>query len=412
MNQYNVKISELVGPQLGKLQRGSMFAALAGLVLCVIGVFMSSEGLNRFFESYLVGYLFWFGITLGSLGLLLLHNVTGGGWGFVIRRMLEASIRNLWLIALLFVPILVFGLHHLYSWSNPEVVAADKVLQSKQAYLNVPFFTIRAVFYFVVWGAMAYLHNKSSRRQNESDDPKIYERSTNSSAFGLIVFIMTVTFAYFDWLMSLTPHWFSSLFGAVMVGSQALSTLALMALLVAKLAGRTELVSRIEPRYFRDLGNLMLAFVLFWAYTNFSQFLIYWSGNIAEEVEFYAVRLVGVWLVIGATLCVFHFFFPFFCLLSSALKVKIENLARLGAFIIVMRHLDLFWYVMPTFRHGGTHDVLHAFYITDIGAPLMVAGIWMWLWAREVSKEMLVPVGDPRLQAHWPLRELEVAHHS
>jgi hypothetical protein len=411
MNQNNVKISELIGPQLAKLQRGSLVAAVVGLVLCVVGVFLHKEGGERFFESYLFAYMFWFGITLGSLGFLMVHHVTGGGWGFIIRRMLEAATRNLPLVFAMFVPIAFIGFHHLYEWSDPAHVVGDKVLESKQAYLNLPFFYARLVFYFAVWITLAFFLNKWSRQQNESDDPKLYVRATNLSAGGLVLYILTVTFAVFDWIMSLTPHWFSSLLGVIFIGSQALATLSLMSLLVQKLAGKTDLVSRIEPRYFRDLGNLMLAFTLFWAYTNFSQFLIYWSGNIAEEVEFYTARLVGPWLVIGATICVFHFFFPFFCLLSSSLKVKVENLARLAGFLIVMRHVDLFWYVVPTFRKEGAHDWMSVFYITDIGAPLLLGGLWLWMWTREVGKEMLVPLGDPRLQAHWPLHELEVAHH-
>jgi hypothetical protein len=195
---------------------------------------------------------------------------------------------------------------------------------------------------------------------------------------------------------------------------QGLSTLALMSLLVSRLAGQTDLVKKVEPRYFRDLGNLTLAFTLLWAYTNFSQFLIYWSGNIAEEVEFFTERMYGPWLVIGVILAFFHFWFPFFTLLSSSMKVNINHLAKLGILIIVMRHLDLFWYVTPHFRQDavlnaaqpGAHNYLAAFYITDLGAPLLIGGIWLWAWAREVRSRPVVPVHDPRLQAHWPLKEV------
>jgi hypothetical protein len=200
------------------------------------------------------------------------------------------------------------------------------------------------------------------------------------------------------------------LFGVIFIGGQVLSTLALMAIFVAGLAGKTEIVQRVEPRYFRDIGNLTLAFTLFWAYTNFSQFLIYWSGNIAEEVEFFTERMYSSWLYVITFLAFFHFFFPFFCLLSSTMKVRIQNLAKLGMWILLMRHIDLWWYITPHYRQGGDSP-LSAFWITDLGAPLLLGGIWLWAWAREVKAHPVVPVHDPRLKGVWPLPPLKQTAH-
>jgi hypothetical protein len=408
MDEGKMKIGELVGPGLDRLQRFALIAAVVGLVLCVVGILVNmndSYGARRFFESYLFAFMFWFGITLGSLAFLMVHHVTGGGWGFILRRVLEASTRNLPVVLALFVPI-IFGMNHLYAdWIHPHGAHAA-VVQKKLAYLNTPGFIIRAVLYFAIWMTMAFFLNKWSAQQDEHDDGTFSRKLNMLSAAGLLIYVLTLTFASIDWVMSLMPLWYSALFGVVILAGQALSTLALMSFLVSRLAGHTDLVKRVEPRYFRDIGNLMLAFTLFWAYTNFSQFLIYWSGNIAEEVEFYTERMHGPWLVIGTILAFFHFFFPFFSLLSSSLKVNINNLAKLGVFIILMRHLDLFWYVTPHFRQEGASNPLAAFYITDLGAPLLIGGIWLWAWAREVRSRPVVPVHDPRLQAHWPLKEV------
>jgi hypothetical protein len=335
----------------------------------------------------------------------MVHHVTGGGWGFIIRRLLEASTRNLPVVIALFMPV-VFGMQHLYShWLHPHGPHAH-VVEKKLAYLNQPFFLARAVFYFAVWIALAYFLNKWSAQQDEGDDGTYSRKLNMLSAGGLVVFVLTVTFAVFDWIMSLMPTWFSSLLGVIFIVGQGLSTLAIMSVFVSRLAGHTDLVKRIEPRYFRDLGNLTLAFTLLWAYTNFSQFLIYYSGNIAEEVEFFTHRMYGPWLVIGTILAFMHFFFPFFCLMSSSLKVNVNSLAKLGLFILLMRHLDLFWYVTPTFRQEAAQNPLAAFYITDVGAPLLIGGIWLWAWAREVRGRQIVPAHDPRLQPHWPLKEV------
>lgn len=405
----NLKIGELVGPGLDKLQRNALIAAAVGAILCVAGIVLRMDdwfGAKRFLESYLWAFMFWFGLSTGSLALLMIHHVTGGGWGFILRRPMEAATRNLPVVIAMFVPIL-FGMEHLYShWLHPHGAHAAVILKKTQ-YLNQSGFYIRAVLYFAIFLYMAFILNKRSAQQDVGDDGSVYHRATNFSAGGLLIFVLTMTFAVIDWIMSLEPLWFSSLLGVIFAVGQGLSTLAVMCLLISRLAGKTELVQSIEPRYIRDLGNLTLAFTLLWAYTNFSQYLIYYSGNIAEEVEWFVHRMHGPWIYIIGFLAFFHFFFPFFTLLSSTMKVNINNLAKIGLWIAIMRQIDLFWYVTPTFRQDLIKDNwLGAFYITDLGAPLLLGGIWLFCWVKQVRGSQVVPAHDPRLKPHWPLKEV------
>lgn len=406
-----MNINDLIGPQLDRLQKNALIAAVIGLVICVIGAMLQApqNQLHQFFASYLFGFMFWMGVTVGSLAWLMIGHVTGGGWAFMLRRPLEAATRNLPLVFAMFVPILIaaFLSQHsphgqiFYEWANLEEVAGDRLLRAKAPYLNTPGFAIRAIIYFAIWMTFAFFLNKWSRVQDERADEAVASKLNKVSAFGLLVYVMTMTFAAIDWVMSLTPHWYSSLFGVIIIIGQGLSTLALMSLLIASLAGRTPLVLKMQqeqPRYFRDLGNLTLAFVLLWAYTNFSQFMLIWAGNIAEETIFFIPRTATSWVYIGAFLAVGHFVVPFLCLLSSSLKVKITNLSKLAAFLIFMRFVDLWWYVTPTFRQGGINLQL-----TDIGVPILLGGLWLWSWARQLKGRQLVPMHDPRLQEHLPL---------
>lgn len=406
----NINISELVGPQLARLQRMALIAALVGLVLCVLGLIVNARDLTvsaqQFFVSYLTAFMLVMGFTGGSLAWLMIGHVTGGGVAIMLRRMLEASTRTLPFVFAMWVPIAIAaflsaqnGHHGLFEWADPKIVSADRLLTLKSPYLNVPAFVIRGIFYFLIWGTLAAFLNKWSRTQDEKTDPEIAARLNYLSAVGLLTFVLTMTFASFDWIMSLTPHWYSSLFGAIIIVGQGLSTLALMAVLINALAGHTKVISNIESRYFRDLGNLTLAFTLLWAYLNFSQFMLIWSGNIAEEVTWYTRRTQTSWLIIGVILSIGHFILPFFVLLSSSLKVKIQNLSKLALFIVLMRALDLWFYIAPSFRPELTGRYL----LSDIGAFLLLGGLWLFLWARELKGRQLVPVYDPRLQEHLPL---------
>jgi hypothetical protein len=294
------------------------------------------------------------------------------------------------------------GLHALYAWTDPEV-AHHAPVSEKLGYLNVPFFLGRAVIYFVIWMLFAAVLNRLGNTQDERSDPRVTHRLNLISAGGMIVMVLTVTFAMVDWVMSLTPEWFSSIIGLLYVATFALSALAFHLILFYRLNGDRPELHQVPKKYFRDLGNLLLAMVMLWAYLSFSQFLIIYSGNIAEESGWYFRRQNGGWGVISLGLIPLHFALPFLVLLvGSGLKRSPRRLANVALFLILMRHLDLFWWVAPTFR-----TTLY-FTPSDFGAPLLIGGIWLWLWAAQLKGRKVLPAYDPRLEGNWPLQP---AHH-
>lgn len=387
LSDLRVKMTDVMGPRLPRLQSIAGGMAIVGLVLSVIGLLMNPKG---FFHSYLYAYLFWIGVTAGSLGLLMLHHVVGGGWGFLIRRFMEAATRLIPFMAVLFVPV-VIGLlfFDLYEWTHPH----SDIVREKSPYLNIPFFLGRAVFYFLIWWLLARFFNKWGATQDERADLDVSNRLNVVGAAGLVVYVLLATFMAVDWVMSLTPTWFSSIFGLLVVVTHALSTLALMVLLLGYLLGDKPLLDAVPSGYFRDVGNLMLAFVLLWAYMSFSQYLITYSGNTAEEIPWYLDRRQGGWGIISLSLIVVHFFLPFLILLlGSNIKRSPIRLAKVAGFLVAMRFLDLFWWVTPTFRDHLSISV------ADLGTPLLIGGVWLWLWAREIKDRYLVPLHDPRLE--------------
>ncbi len=375
-------------PRLDRIQQRSLIAGGVGLGLCLGGAFLSPE---QFFRSYLFAYLFWTGIALGSFAIVMLHHLTGGGWGFVIRRLLEAGTRTLPLMAVLFVPLL-FGLPDLYVWARPAEVAGDALLQHKSAYLNVPFFLVRTGIYFAAWISITYFINKWSLEQDRTAEPFLTRRLQFLSGPGLVVYGLTVTFASIDWAMSLEPHWFSTIYGVMFIVGQVLATLALMIPLALLLADREPLSNVVSPAYVLDLGNLLLAFVMFWAYMAFSQYIVIWSGNLPEEISWYLHRTTGGWQWIALFLIIFHFALPFLLLLSRVTKRSIQMLSAVAVALIVIRLVDLFWLVAPTFHHAGVH-----IHWMDLAAPIGVGGIWMWVFLWQLKGRSLLPLHDPRL---------------
>ncbi len=375
--------------QLQRLQKQAFLTGLVALAACAFGATLSVE---QFFRSYLFGFLFWFGISVGCLALVMLHHLVAGGWGFVIQRSLEAGTRTLPLMLALFLPVF-FGMSELYLWARPEVVQADKILQHQSLYLNVPFFWLRVCGYFALWLLFTYLLNRWSGRQDQTADPSLTERLERISGPGLVVFVLTSTFAAIDWVMSLDPHWFSTIYGILFLVGQGLSTLAFAILVLAMLAKYKPISEVISPRQFHDLGTLMFAFVMLWAYVSFSQFLIIWSGNLPEEIPWYVHRLHGGYGVFAVTLLVFHFGVPFFLLLLRRMKRKAEVLSKIAAFMIVMRLVDLFWVVAPNFHPEKLH--LHWM---DVLAPLGIGGLWLAFFFWQLQSRALLPLHDPRLQ--------------
>ena len=384
-------------PALAQLQQRALIVGLVGLAAGVIGAFMNAD---QFFRSWLIGFLFCLGLALGSLGLLMVQHLSGGQWGLVSRRVFEAATRTLPLVTLFFIPIL-FGMRPLFLWARPEAVEADRILQMKAMYLNVPFFIGRAVVYFALWLLGMFLLNKWSDAQDRGEAavtvPEM-ARFREVSAPGLLFLVLTVTFASIDWVMSLDPHWFSTIFGLLTVVGQGLSALAFTIAVLALIARTGALAGCLTPRHFHDLGKLMLAFVMLWAYLSFSQFLIIWSGNLPEEIPWYVERIRGGWGVVAVLLVLGHFALPFLLLLSRDLKRHSGMLAKVAIFVILMRLVDLIWLVAPTFSHASADQgsrfelMLHWM---DVVIPVGLAGLWVFLFARLLRSRPLLPTNDP-----------------
>ncbi len=378
-------------PDFSALRRRLLIAGVAGLVLMLVGRFLNPA---QFYRSYLLGYSMWIGIALGCMGILMLQHLSGGAWGVVLRRILEAGTRTLPILFILFLPLLT-GTGWLYPWADPAKVAADPVLQQKSPYLNVTGFVIRAFVYFAVWCALAWALNRWSDEQDRTAEPALIDRLGKLSGAGIALYVLTMTFASVDWLMSLEPHWFSTIYGIFIVMGQVLSGMAFGIVVLALLAARAPLQGKVGPRHFHDLGKLLFAFVMVWAYFAFSQFLIIWSGNLPEEIPWYLKRLTGGWQYVALGLVVLQFAVPFVLLLSARLKREPARLARIAAFLVVMRFVDLIWMLAPgAQQEHGSGIGLHWM---DLAAPIGVGGIWLALFLRYLQEKPLLPMGEPLL---------------
>ena len=376
--------------EISRMGSRALIAGVVGLALMAVGFMTARE---TFLQSYLIAFIFWIGITLGSLAVLMIQYLSGGAWGLVSRRVLEASTRTLPLMVLLFVPI-ALSLPELYIWARPEA-AADHLIHEKAAYLNAPFFYARAAFYFLVWGGLVFILNKWSKEQDEAAPqlPGPQDRRFRVlSGPGLVLYVLTATFMAVDWIMSLDPHWYSTIFGILTMGGQGLSTMAFTILVLAALVKYQPMLSVADADKFHDLGKLMFAFVLLWAYFSVSQLLIIWSANLPEEVPFYLERLHGPWAPISIALLIGQFVLPFLLLLSRGFKRNPRAVGRIALGILVMRVVDIAWTIGPVFREGSSLHWL------DFACVLGLGGIWMFLFFRNLGDRALVPVRDPYLK--------------
>jgi hypothetical protein len=369
------------------MQKRSLAVGLIAAVLCAGGALIFPP---VFFRAYLSAYIFWIGIPVGALALLMLHHLVGGRWGFMIQRVLEATIQTLPLMALLFIPLL-FGLSDLYPWARTEVVAADPLLQQKAAYLNIPFFIARAVTYFAVWIVLGRLLVTWSLRQDRTADDALTLRLQRLSGPGLVLYGLTVTFAAIDWMMSLEPKWYSTIFGMIFMVSFGLAALALAILATRFLESQKPLAQVISPDRWHDLGNLLLALVMFWAYLQFSQFLLIWSENLAEEIPWYLHRIGGGWEWVALALILFLFALPFILLLSRTTKRSARMLSQVAAAILFMHWLDILWIVAPSF-----YPALFHLHWLDIVAPVGIGGLWLAAFIGYLKARSLLPLHDPR----------------
>jgi hypothetical protein len=375
---------------LDRLARASWVAAL--LFGCGAAAAALTER-EQFLRSWLVGFLWISALPLGSLALGLLHALTGGSWGMAIRRLLEAATRTLPFLALLFLP-LALGLHSLYEWSHEEVVAADPILSHKRGYLNAESFWVRAAAYFALWTALATAWNALAARADRNPSPSLGRRQRGLAAVGLGSYVLSATFAAVDWAMSIEPHWFSTIYGLMFVVGHGLSTLAFAILIAAYLARREPISRFLTADHFHDLGKLLFAFTLLWAYVAYSQYLIVWSANLAEETPWYLHRNRGGWQYIGGALIAGHFALPFLLLLSRKLKRNPRALARVALWMLGLRLIDCFWLVAPAFRPGH----LSVSWI-DVVVPLFLGSAWLAVYLRCLRGRPLVSLQDAHLEA-------------
>lgn len=375
---------------LEPLRRRALIVGVAGLAAAGAGAFLDAD---QFFHSYLLAFLFWLAAALGGLALTMLHHMSGGGWGVVIRRILESAARTLPWMALFFVPILL-GLKELYPWTDEAKVAADHILVKKAGYLNTPFFVMRAALYFVIWIALAYFLTRWSAEQDRTGDPALAARMTRLSAGGLVIYVLSMTFASIDWAMSLEPHWFSTMYGFLFVIGQALMGLALAIVFANRLSQEAPMAGVYHRGHFHDFGKLLFAFTMVWAYLSFSQFLIIWSANLPEEIPWYLHRTGHGWQYIGLALVAFHFAVPFLVLLSSRTKKNSSVLARMAVWLILMRFVDVFYLIGPEAYPEGL-----GFHWMDAAAAVGIGGIWLSLFVANLkSCGSLLPVRDEGME--------------
>jgi hypothetical protein len=373
-------------PELAGLQRRLLIAGAVGAAVSLAGAYLD---IRQFLQSYLMAYMLCLGVTLGCLALGMVHQLSGGAWGVVIRRPIGAATRTLPVMTVLFLPI-ALGMRYLYVWTSADLVAHDEVLRHKQLYLNTPFFLVRAALYFTVWNALAYFLNRWSLRQDQTAEVKLARRMQMLSGGGLLAYGFTITFASFDWLMSLEPHWFSTIYGVLIMGGQGLSALAFLIVALVWLSRRAPLDRIVVAAHFHDLGNLMLAFVMLWAYFSFSQYLIIWSGNLPAEIAWYMHRLETGWRAVGMTLIAVHFVVPFVVLLSRQVKRQPDLLLKVAVFVLLARLIDLFWLIAPEFhQHGIVVSWL------DVLLPLALGAIWVGCFIWQLRGRAILPLHDP-----------------
>ena len=377
------------GTPLPGLKQFGLIAGAIGLVLAVLGVL--TQGLDRFFEAYLVAYTFWMGVILGSMALLMVQHLSGGVWGIVLRRPFEAAVRTLPFMTFLFLPI-YFGMHSLYEWTHEGIAERDPIIAAKALYLNTPFFVLRQVIYFAIWNLLGFLLTKWSQEHDRTGDPALLGKLSALSGAGLVIYFLTVTFAMVDWTMSVNPHWFSTIWGMLYIGGQGLSAFAFGIVVLVMLARVAPLNRVLTSHHFHDLGKFLFAFLMLWAYLQFSQFLIIWSANIPEEIPHYLNRWENSWKYLSIFIVVGHFMVPYALLLSRDLKRNYGKLQIIAAWILFARIADYWWHVAPELhKEGLTMGLL------DVGLPLALGGIFISLFVAQLGGRPLLPVNDPQL---------------
>jgi hypothetical protein len=382
---------------------------IVGIVFGIVAVILAFTKTDEFYRGYLLGFMCWLGVSLGSMSIVMIRHLTGGGWGVVIRRILGAAMRTLPLLTILFIPMLIgVAQHRIYPWAMPLDQIADSHIREhlekhsfvKDAYLNFSGFLIRAIIYFAIWNVLSFLLSLWSKQTDRPGAPDNTQKFKAVSGPGLILYGLTISFAAIDWVMSFDPSWISTIFPLIILIGEVLSAMCFAIVVERILVNYRPMSEMLKPDFVHDHGKWTLAFIMVWAYFSFSQWLIIWAGNLPSEITFYLKRLNGGWGYIGLALVLFHFAFPFVVLLSRPFKRDIRKLVWLAIWLMIMRYVDLFWIIEPNFSN--------TFHITiaDIVLPIAIGGLWLAFFFRNLAALPLLPAYDPSA-----IEVLEPVHH-
>ncbi len=386
---------DFMNETIQKIRSKALAVGVLGTGATIAGYFTAAP--EQFFQSYLIAFLYVLAFAVGGLGFLMIHHLVAGRWSFVLQRPYEAAARTFPLILVLFIPLL-FGMDYLYAWVNPEAHnnhLLEELVHAKSMYLNVPDFQLRAGLYFLVWIGLTLLLTHWSRKQDHSQgsiEAEAYARKMRMlSGIGLVFFSLAVTFASFDWVMSVEPMWYSTIYGAMFMVGQGLSALCLFAIIAYKLSGDKQYGSVIGSQQYHDIGNMIFAFLILLTYMATGEYIIIWSGNLPEEVEHYILRDHAPWTQLALVLAVLHFFIPFALMLMKSNKRNPKRLVKIAFFLLIMRAVEYFWLIMPTLRQDNPHV-----HWLDVVAPIGLFGIWFYVFLGSLKSRPFLPQHEPR----------------
>lgn len=374
----------------GGFGKPALIAGIIGVAISIAGIIVNK---GYFFHSYLTSWAFCVTIGLGGLFFVMLHHLVDATWSVILRRIAENVMSLLIFMAPFFIPIL-FGMHDLYHWTDTAAVAADPILRGKAPYLNIGFFIVRAVVYIGAWLFLAWRFYKMSIAEDTGFSLDRTAKIRRLSAPGMLIFAVTVTFASFDWFMSLNAHWYSTIFGVYIFGGVVLSGLAFITLITIYLKQRGVLADIVSFEHFHDLGKLLFAFTVFWGYIAFAQYFLIWYGNIPEETVWYRTRWGGSWHFFSLLLVFGHFVLPFVVLISRGAKRNLRTMKLIAIWLLIMHWVDLYWVIMPNF----SDNVWGSLWI-DLGTMLALGGFGLWYFWRRLTSQPVLPVNDPKLAA-------------
>jgi hypothetical protein len=381
-------------PSNNRFEKYFLAAGVIGIVISIIGIFINR---SYFYHSYLISFAFWLTLALGGLFFTMLHHLVSATWSVVFRRLSENIMSTLIFLAVFIVPV-IFGINDLYHWSHKDLIAQDIVLRGKALYLNTGFFIIRAIIYLGIWLFLAWkLYNLSIRQDKGEGDDQI-ARMRKVSAAGMVLFAFTLTFAAFDWFMSLEAYWYSTIFGVYIFAGAVLSVLCFITLNTVYLKKKGIFSEAVTAEHFHDLGKLTFTFVVFWGYIAFAQYFLIWYGNIPEETVWYHARWDGIWHYVSLLLVFGNFVIPFVVLITRSAKRNMSIMRFMAVWLLLMHWADLYWLIMPSYKNST-----FSYLWIDLGTMLAIGGLFLWyFWRKQVSQPVL-PINDPSLEASFNL---------